>query len=74
MKTKVQDAQERREPKQNLLKAWMKKPRGKQENKNELVKAKQVIQNVAALEDRKEKTASLYLEPIQEENKTMEDN
>ena len=74
MKTKVQDAQERREPKQNLLKAWMKKARGKQENKNELVKAKQVIQNVAALEDRKEKTASLYLEPIQEENKTMEDN
>ena len=74
MKTTVQDAQERREPKQNLLKAWMKKARGKQENKNELVKAKQVIQNVAALEDRKEKTASLYLEPIQEKNKTMEDN
>lgn len=42
MKTKVQDAQERREPKQNVLKTWMKKARGKRENKKELVKAKQV--------------------------------
>ena len=42
MKTKVQDAQERREPKQNVLKAWLKKARGERENKKELVKAKQV--------------------------------
>lgn len=52
----------------------MKKAQGKRENKKELVKAKQITQNVAACEDRKGKTASLYLEPIQEKNKTVEDN